>query len=149
MRIPPPLLFALTYLAGVSLQQLAPLALSSAVLAPMVRLAGIGLLSFGGGLALFCLGLFLRARTTVNPASKASTLVTRGPYRVTRNPMYVSLILTYAGLAMSLSQSWPLFLLPLPVIFLHKVVIPFEEMRLREAFGDAYEQYIVKVRRWV
>ena len=147
MRVPPPLLFVSTFLIGAALQHLAPL-IHSAGMVRGSRIVGIGLVSCGVSLALSSLGVFLAARTTVIPFSTPSKLVTRGPFRFTRNPMYVSLVLVYVGVDLMLFWIWPLFLLPLPLLPLHWIVIPFEEKRLREVFGEAYDQYCVTVRRW-
>jgi protein-S-isoprenylcysteine O-methyltransferase Ste14 len=149
MRIPPPLLFLMTFLAGIGLQHLAPLAVHSAGLAKIEHIVGGGLLGLGVLLALSCVLIFFSVRTTLIPFGAASNLVVRGPYRLTRNPMYVSLVLAYVGLVGILTQIWPLILLPLPVAVVNGIVIPFEEARLREIFGQAYEQYCTKVRRWV
>jgi len=100
-------------------------------------------------LALSSLSMFLAARTTVVPSSVASKLVTWGPYQFTRNPMYVSLVLAYFGAMAIFSQLLALFFLPLPIILVHKIVIPFEETRMREAFGGAYDKYCSRVRRWL
>ena len=149
MRIPPPLLFVATFFAGVGLQRLAPLTVHSANTVEASHMVGIGLLCCGALLALSCVGIFLAARTTIIPFGTASNLVTRGPYRFTRNPMYVSLVLVYVGVAGLLVQVWPLLLLPLPVTIVNMIVIPFEETRLREVFGGTFEQYCASVRRWL
>lgn len=146
MRIPPPLLFVVAFVAAAGLQRVAGPPV------PAVRvfqIVGFGLAGCAVLLALCSLGMFPAARTTVVPFSSASKLVTWGPYRFTRNPMYVSLVLGYLGAAAIFSQVWALFLLPLPIIFVHKIVIPFEEGRMREVFGGAYGEYCSRVRRWL
>ena len=149
MRIPPPVLFALTFLAGIGLQRVIPLTVDSPSLVQGSHVAGVVLAGCGLLILLSCSRIFLKARTTVVPFRAASSLVTYGPYRFTRNPMYVSLVLIYISVAGILAQIWPLLLLPLPALILDRIVIPFEETRLREIFGDAYQQYFAKVRRWI
>jgi protein-S-isoprenylcysteine O-methyltransferase Ste14 len=149
MRIPPPLLFVATFLAGVALQRVLPHDVSSPRAIEVSYVVGCGLLAAGIGLALSCVALFLLSRTTLVPFGTASKLVTRGPYQFTRNPMYVSLVLAYAGAAGVLAMPWPLLLLPLPVIGLNSTVIPFEENRLRTEFGAEFENYCGHVRRWL
>ncbi len=149
IRIPPPLLFVFTFLAGTSLQHVAPLPVPAARILQGGSIVGFGLVGCAVLLALYSLGIFLAARTTVVPFATATKLVTWGPYRLTRNPMYVSLVLAYLGVAALLSLWLPLFLLPLPVILVHRIVIPFEERRMREVFGEAYDQYCSRVRRWL
>ena len=146
MRIPPPVMFVVTFFAGVGLQHLARLAFRPA---PFLALLGYGLAGAAALLALSSVGIFLAARTTIVPFSAASKLVTWGPYRLTRNPMYVSLALAYLGAAMILTQVVALILLPLPIILVHIIVIPFEEGRMRELFGAAYDHYCAEVRRWL
>ena len=148
VRIPPPLLFVVTFFAGLGLQRLVPLDVPVSV-ASVSRPIGIGLVICGALLALSSIGMFLVGRTTIIPHASASRLMTRGPYRWTRNPMYVSLVLVYVGVVGVLAQPWPLLLLPLPVALVNAIVIPVEEARLREIFGDAFQQYCARVRRWI
>jgi protein-S-isoprenylcysteine O-methyltransferase Ste14 len=77
------------------------------------------------------------------------SLVTSGPYRKSRNPMYVGLALAYLGEAGMLRQVWPALLLPLVLAYLNWVVIPVEEARLTEVFCEAYDSYRSNVRRWI
>ena len=149
MRVPPPLLFVTAFFVGVGFQHFLPLTIHSTSIAEASEVVGIGLLACGLVLALSCVRMFLTARTTIIPHGTASKLLTAGPYRFTRNPMYVSLVLIYVGAAGILIQVWPLFVLPLPIAIVNSIVIPFEETRLREAFGGAFEQYCAGVRRWL
>lgn len=149
MHVPPPLMFAAAFFAGWGLQYLVPLTIHSYTVAVASRAVGFGLLVCGGLMALSCFGMFLLARTTIIPFGSASVLITRGPYRFSRNPMYVSLVLLYLGGVGLLAQPWPLLFLPVPLAFLGRIVIPFEEKRLRDAFGSAYDAYCAKVGRWI
>lgn len=92
---------------------------------------------------------FLRNRTTVFPHGNPARLVTGGPYRLTRNPMYVSLTLAYLGAASLWQLLWPLALLPLPLLWLDRLLIPLEESRLQASFQDTYDAYRHRVRRWL
>jgi protein-S-isoprenylcysteine O-methyltransferase Ste14 len=103
----------------------------------------------GVPLAFHSLGIFRTARTTTVPFEKPSKLVTRGPYRFTRNPMYLGLALIYLGVAGLQAQIWPIMSLLLLIIYIDRVVIPVEESRLREVFGKDYERYCTQVRRWI
>ncbi len=145
MRVPVPWVFVLTYLLGVALQRWLPVDIRSRLL------PGIGAVLFGVGvvIAAWSLGIFRRARTTTVPGRASTTLVTWGPYRFSRNPMYVSLTLAYLGEAALLAHVWPLVLLPLTLAYVNWIVIPVEEGRLAEVFGPEYERYRAKVRRWV
>jgi len=148
-RVPPPLLFVLSYVAGEGLHYVAPLPLTRFVSDGTTYV--IGALSLGVGIAvvLTCVKMFFAANTTVIPHRRAARLVTRGPYRLTRNPMYVGVTLTYLGVAALRAVLWPVLLLPIPLAILNYVVIPQEESLLRATFGAAYEQYCARVRRWL
>jgi len=149
MWAPPPLLFVISFLVGMGVQRLAPLTIHSPGAIRASQLIGVGLFACGALLVLSCLALFLSARTTVIPMGTASKLVTRGPYSFTRNPMYLSMTLMYLGVVGMLVQPWSLLLLLVPLVILNSVVIPFEEERLRSVFGEAFDAYRARVRRWV
>ncbi len=100
-------------------------------------------------MAAACLRLFVRRRTTVVPAGRPAQLVSSGAYAWSRNPMYVCLTVIYAGAALALGEVWSLILLPLPWAAANFIVIPYEEARLRETFGEAYADYCRRVRRWL
>jgi len=148
MLVPVPWVFVVVYLAGVGLEYVWPARGVMATLAG-VRLVGAALFCIGAVVAGWGLLSFRRARTTTVPGQASSQLVTSGPHRLSRNPMYVGLILAYVGEAGILRQVWPLFLLPLIVAYLNWVVIPVEERKLMEVFGEAYKQYRARVRRWL
>ena len=137
MLIPVPWVFVLAYLAGVGLEFAVPL--PSPINAPgWTWIAGLALFAMGAAIAGWSLTLFHRSRTTTVPGEWSRTLVTSGPYRFTRNPMYVGLTLAYLGEAGLLRQIWPVVLLPLVLVYLNWIVIPVEEARLHEAFAAAY-----------
>jgi protein-S-isoprenylcysteine O-methyltransferase Ste14 len=148
MRIPVPWVFVLAYLIGVGLEYLAPLEFHTEARLSFV-VAGAVLFCIGTVVAGWSWALFHKAGTTRVPGQPSTTLVTSGPYRLSRNPMYVGLALAYLGEAGMLKQLGPVLVLPLTLAYLNWVVIPVEEDRLREVFGDAYDQYRAGVRRWV
>ena len=147
MHVPVPWVFVLAYLLGVAVER----ALRPAASVPLtiVWAAGAVLLALGVLIAGWSLALFRRARTTTVPGKASASLVTSGPYRFTRNPMYVALSLAYLGEAGLLKQVWPVIFLPLVLAYLNWVVIPVEEARLREVFGERYDRYRASVRRWL
>src|SRR5690606_12260912 len=149
VRIPPPLTFAATLALGTVLQHVAGLPLPRGAWWVAMHVAGGVLANAGLLLALVCLGMFARKRTTVLPSRSASAIVARGPYRFSRNPMYLSLILAYAGLACILDSPWSLLLLPLPVATLQRVTIPHEESGLQAVLGDEYDRYRARVPSWI
>ncbi|MFB9262766.1 methyltransferase family protein [Bradyrhizobium erythrophlei] len=98
----------------------------------------------------WALVLFRREGTEIEPTSPANrTLVTSGPYRFTRNPMYLGLVLLALGIALWVG-AWPMFLAPIAVFATTNWVhIPFEEAKMRRQFGASYDDYTARVRRWV
>ena len=107
-------------------------------------LAGIGLALFGWTLA-----TFRRHRTTVNPYKAASSLCTGGPFRFSRNPIYVGDWFVFAGVSSLLATAWPLLFAPPIWAMLRYGVIRHEEAHLQARFGDAYRDYQTRVRRWL
>jgi protein-S-isoprenylcysteine O-methyltransferase Ste14 len=149
MRVPVPWVFVLAYLAGAGLEFLLPVRAVSPSLDRAAAIAGTIVFLGGGALAGWCLVLFRRSKTTTTPGETSSALVIAGPYRKSRNPMYVSLTLLYLGEMGILGQLWPLLPLLLVLLYLDRIVIPIEEARLAERFGEAYERYAASVRRWL
>ena len=148
IALPVPWVFVLAYLAGVGLQLMA-FGRGAWSRAKLIGIAGTVLFALGAALAAWAWLIFHKSRTTRVPGESSSTLVTWGPYRVTRNPMYVGLAIAYLGEAGILKQVAPVAFLPLVIAYLNWIVIPLEEVRLRQVFGDRYQQYRSKVRRWL
>ena len=142
---PPPLLYAGTLLAGLLLQRVARLP------APPRPLRWLGLLLGGAGLALGGWGFatLRRAGTEVRPDRPSSVLVTSGPYRFTRNPLYLSLALLCGGISLRAGAAAPLALLPGLLAVVQWGVIGREERYLERRFGEAYRAYRGRVRRWL
>lgn len=149
VRIPSPVHFAAVLALAWLLQRMFPLAMPAPALERVLQVAGTLCANAGLVLAIWCIVMFWRRRTTLMPAGQPSGLVVRGPYRVTRNPNYIALALAYAGVAAMLDLLWALLLMPLPLAALQRVVIPHEEARLAEAFGDGYAAYRRRVPRWL
>ena len=149
VHIPPPLLFLLGYVAGEGLEHVVPLPLSRLVSSRVTEVLGAFFLTLGFIVALASVATFLGAKTTPIPYRRATKLVTWGPYRLSRNPMYVGVTLIYLGVAALRAVLWPMLLLPVVLAVLNCVVIPQEEGILRAAFGAAYENYAARVRRWL
>ncbi|WP_252106580.1 MULTISPECIES: isoprenylcysteine carboxylmethyltransferase family protein [unclassified Halomonas] len=105
------------------------------------------------GIAFALLGVweFRSAGTTVDPRvpNQSVSLVVRGVYRISRNPMYVGFLLVLSAWVIFLSNLASLVLLPAFVIYMNRFQIVPEERHMREKFGEAYRQYEAKVRRWV
>ncbi|HUB81911.1 MAG TPA: isoprenylcysteine carboxylmethyltransferase family protein [Bryobacteraceae bacterium] len=115
----------------------------------LIGAAGVAFFVVGALLAGWAWMIFHRQGTTRVPGEASTALVTLGPYKVTRNPMYVGLTLAYIGEAGIQRQIVPLATLLLVLAYANWVVIPIEENRLRAVFGPAYDSYRRKVRRWL
>lgn len=144
--VPPPLVYAFALFAAWWLHGQLPLPLSlGAAARPLAwSLIGMGLAGFS-----WALWAIWTHRTTVNPYRAASNLVTGGPFRYTRNPIYVSDWFVYAGVTLLLGTSWPLLLAPGVYLVMRHWVIAHEENHLAARFGEDYLAYKARVRRWL
>ena len=111
---------------------------------------GLIILLLGGALAAWGRMTFAEAKTQVNPASvKNNELVTTGPFRFTRNPMYLGMVIVGFGAAM-LGGLAPLYAVPVLTFVLDNfIIIPFEEQKMERQHGDAFRAYKRRVRRWI
>lgn len=148
-NLPPPLLFVLPLVVGLRVDHAHPLPLAPASQARLAAGVGIVLVVAGFALAASAIGLFVRRRTTIVPHHRSRALVTSGPFRFTRNPMYVALTTAFVGACLVANAAWPPLLLWLPLIYLRAITIPREERLLGEAFGSEYDAYASRVRRWL
>lgn len=146
--IPPPMLYASLFLASLVLQRYAPLP-NWFVDNPLTPWIGRGLIAAMLCLVLRALLTFLRSRNTVITSKPARSLQTGGIYALSRNPMYLGLLLLYTGLSLLVGNVWTLLLIPLLVLIVTQYIIKREERYLERAFGQAYRSYKQKVRRWL
>jgi protein-S-isoprenylcysteine O-methyltransferase Ste14 len=149
MRIPVPWVFILAYLIGFVVQLYLPIQIRSPEIVRTALIAGLILVVIGVAVAFSALGIFRKRSTTTIPFETPTSLVTSGPYRFTRNPMYVGLTLVYLGVAGTRAAIWPVIVLPVMLAYVNFIVIPVEERHLQNAFGDAYADYGARVRRWL
>lgn len=142
----PPLIYLAFLIAGLVGEYFA----RTHVLAPPLRFT-IGPLLVLAGMVLVGQAVreFRRADTHLEVYRPATTLVTTGPYRRTRNPIYLGFVVGYAGAAPLVDSLWVLgFLVPLLAV-MHYGVILREEQYLAAKFGAAYRRYQASVRRWL
>ena len=146
MRIVPPVIALLCLLGASALQWLLPnwrfRFPGQAVAGGLVALVGIAC-------AVLASRAFRRRETTISPHGTPTALVTEGPFRYTRNPMYLGMLLLLLGLAIGFGG---LMLFAAPVAFfaiISVTQIPAEEARLLAIFGDEYTAYRARVRRWI
>jgi protein-S-isoprenylcysteine O-methyltransferase Ste14 len=149
LKIPVPWVYVLVYLISLIPQLLIPVHINGELTIIIIKIAGALFFVTGAFFAAWSLLIFHRARTTTTPGESSARLVGSGPYRFTRNPMYVSLFIAYLGEAGMLVQVWPVIFLPVVFLYVNYIVIPLEEERLKTDFRDAYKDYCMKVRRWL
>jgi protein-S-isoprenylcysteine O-methyltransferase Ste14 len=111
---------------------------------------GVALVAVGVAVAVWAFALFRREGTEINPISETNaSLVVRGPFRFTRNPMYLGLVFITFGIAFWVG-SLPMFAVPVLVFATANWVhIPFEEAKMRRQYGAAFDKYTGRVRRWI
>jgi protein-S-isoprenylcysteine O-methyltransferase Ste14 len=147
----PPLLVWLVFAAGMlGVTYLAP-ELAFSLPAKFAQGLGLGFVVLGGAIAFAGVVAFRANRTTVNPLhpGAASSIVSSGIYRFTRNPMYLGFFLALAGWALSLSNLGAVLLLPAFLVYLTQFQTQTEERTLLAKFGPVYAQYTERVRRWL
>ena len=111
---------------------------------------GIALIVLGVALSAWALLTFRRHRAEIKPSSEThSALVASGPFRFTRNAMYLSIVIVAIGAALT-AGTWLMWLVPVVIFALDNfVIVPFEERSMERVHGDAYRAYKARVRRWL
>jgi len=137
---PPPAIFAIAFLLGFLLRDLLP-RLGSPQIGTFLAIIGLAI-------GVWALATMLRAGTHPDPSRPSTVLVTGGPYRFSRNPMYVAMTILYVGAALLFRIIPALILLPIALLLLEFGVIRREERYLEAKFGDRYRDYRSRVRRW-
>jgi protein-S-isoprenylcysteine O-methyltransferase Ste14 len=145
LDIPPAYLLAALLLMAL-LHQVLPLA---RILFAPYRYAGIVIMALALALVLWAALLFHRARTGIVPFSPATSLVLGGPYRFTRNPMYLGMAGILLGAAILMGSLSPFAVIPAFMALIAERFIAPEEALLERAFGRGYLDYKAKVRRWL
>lgn len=146
MRPLPPVYFLLGIGAMLALHRFVPVA--RWVAEPWNALGAI-LVVAGLGLSIYAASLFRKRGTGIKPFSEATALVVEGPYRFTRNPMYLGLTIALAGVAILLGTATPWLVVPPFVWIITVQYVVKEEAMLRQRFGGEYEAFTRRVRRWI
>lgn len=148
IHFPPPLLYAIPFVVGWLIHRTTPLAIATSgawwLAAVAIGLGFVWAAVFGW--AFFSL---VRGGATLRPDRPTKALVTTGPYAVSRNPLYLAFGVLYVALALLVNSLWPLFFLPPAVFAIDRWVIRREERYLAGVFGQRYEEYCRRVRRWL
>ncbi len=146
---PPPLIYMGGLALGLILQRLIPLE----YLPTRVRVIelALGTASTAAGLAVGLTGFrqMRLANTNINPTQPAHTIVTSGPFRFTRNPLYLGMTLLYTGIMLLINSLWLMLIFPAVLGLMNFGVIEREERYLERKFGTQYLNYKQRVRRWL
>lgn len=144
--VPPPVLFLGFILLTLALNRLVPLGI-----APSTGLQAAGMFTIVAGLTLGLLAVrqMRRAHTSPDPGEPTTALVATGPYRFSRNPIYLGFTLLVLGISLLVQTWWGLILTPLCVLIVSRLIIRAEEAYLLIRFGEQYRSYTAQVRRWI
>jgi protein-S-isoprenylcysteine O-methyltransferase Ste14 len=150
VRVFPPAVPLLTVLIGLGLDQLWPTDLQVEFGAPESYWIG-GVIVVGAvlGLGLWSVLLIRSSGQSENPWKPTTQVIQGGPFRITRNPMYLQMVLVCLGFAVALVNLWILILTPVCAWLLQRLAILPEEKYLEKKFGETYVEYKRRVRRWI
>jgi protein-S-isoprenylcysteine O-methyltransferase Ste14 len=150
VRFPPPILLLVCLLSGWGLDWVWNWHILPTILwaTPRATLSG-GLILFGVGLNVYCAWQFKKAQIRIEPWRATSSIITNGPYRYSRNPIYLGFAFTAVGVALAFNTGWMLLSALAFVLIANKFVIEREEKYLERKFGESYANYQRETRRWV
>jgi protein-S-isoprenylcysteine O-methyltransferase Ste14 len=146
VHIPPPFFYIAAIGGGALLRRYAPLTIGWDAPRLIAAWAFVALFAL---LMAWSFLWFVRQKTTIIPNKPANALVLDGPFRFTRNPLYLAMALLTAGVGLWLDTWWVLILLVPAVVLVDRVVIAREEAYLRRRFGAEYDAFTARVRRWL
>ena len=145
-RVYPPIYLFASILIMIGLHKLWPLEIW--IVAPW-RYAGIALMAAGLAVVLRVAAIFRSRETTIRPLEESAALVTEGPFRWSRNPIYVGMMAALAGVGILLGSLAPFLVLPVFFGIISLRFVRGEERMLEQTFGDSYREYRRRVRRWL
>lgn len=146
-RIPwPPLILLSGVAAGMVLGAFWPI---NDALHPAIRVAGFLLLAGAGAIDLWAAYTMWRARTNILPHKPALRLITSGPFRFTRNPIYLANSIALTGIALAFSNLWFVVAAVAVTFLVDRLAIRREEAHLRARFGATWDAYAARTPRWL
>ena len=147
VHFPPPLVFVGFTLLGVILRySVGPIPFPAT---SWTRLGGIAVLLAGVTIIISARTLFTRTGQSPVPWKPTPELILRGPYRFTRNPMYVGVTCVQIGLGVAVGNVWIALLAPVALLAVHFIAVLPEEKYLADKFGPGYDEYRARVRRYL
>lgn len=146
VKFPPPALYGFAILLGWLFNFLVPVGLPF-----RSWMVGVGCVGVAIGLSLIVWSAteFRRHNTTILPHKASSRIIQSGPFRFSRNPIYLAFAIIQISFALLLNSIWVLLLVPVCIAITNVFVIAKEEAFLTQAFGEEYIVFMQKVRRWV
>jgi protein-S-isoprenylcysteine O-methyltransferase Ste14 len=145
----PPILFVTAALIGVCLHWLIPLGWATGATRFVLLMIGVLLVASAVALEIAAAMAFRKARTSIMPHRAATTLVTSGPFRFTRNPIYLGNTMLVAGAGLVFGVGWLPVAAIAAAVAVHFLAVLREERHLANIFGDEWQQYAQRVPRWV
>jgi protein-S-isoprenylcysteine O-methyltransferase Ste14 len=142
---PPPLIYLGAFLFALALDQLWTLPMFSA----SALWPGVAFIALGVGVAVWGARTLHVAGTNVSPYHPSTAVVDSGPFRFSRNPLYVGMTLSYTGLTLAINTWWGIIVLIPALLVMHFGVIRREERYLEGKFGESYRRYRSEVRRYL
>ncbi len=119
------------------------------ILHPPVTYSGVIFIVIGLIITIWSAVLFIKAGTEIKPFEESTHLVTQGMFQLTRNPMYLGMVMILLGIALLFGSLTPFILIPIFVWLIQTVFIKNEEIVMERTFGDEYREYRERVRRWL
>jgi len=141
----PPVLYGVAFLVVLVFRWLWPMPIFPAA----AFWTGLAIVTIGMGIAIWGRRTMRAAGTNINPSLPALAIVQSGPFRYSRNPLYLALTLLFVGLTLAFNTWWGIVILVPLVIVMHVGVVLREERYLEQKFGETYRQYRSKVRRYL
>lgn len=150
VRIPPPVVGIVTIVGGYLAGRVFPILTNFELPTPMRYWAGGLIVAISIGiLGAWPMHLFRKSGQNPTPWSETPEIIVLGPYKFTRNPMYLMMVFVCLGFGVMLSEAWIVILTPVLAITLYHIAIKHEEAYLEQVFGDSYRDYKKSVRRWI
>lgn len=146
--IPPPLFYAVVFMASYFIYKILPI-YSSLYSSIITYLLGWLFIAISFFLLLPALLQFFKTKNSLISIKPANSLQTTGIYSVTRNPMYLGLLILYTALGLLIGNLWTFIFIPVLILVINTLVIKKEESYLERTFGKTFSDYKIKTRRWV
>lgn len=146
--IPPPLLYIAIFFLAIFMQKMIPIN-KDFFFTTTAKIIGVLIILISLFFSFPAILQFFKTKNTLITIKPANSLQTTRIYSISRNPMYISLLLVYTGLSFIIGNWWNLILLPVLFLIIQEYVIKREEKYLDRRFGQSYLDYKTKVRRWL